>query len=149
MHRGIFVITASASNLNIEFINKRVGQTGKLVHEETIGFVGSTNDVLAVASPLVGSSKITVLQLSGKGDHIVLASVVGTNNVHNGIRIHRNDNGVGFGIDVIYICSVGHILNHTFNCVLTHRVTFKQESLSEGVGRHVIDIPATSLDSGR
>ena len=135
MNRRIQVIATGTSNLNIEFIHKGVCQTRKRVHEETISGVCCSNDVLTIASPLIGSFNSAVFQLSGKSYHIVLASVVRTDDVHNSIRIHCDDHIVG----CVCIASIG--CNTAGNGILTCGITTKRERSSSGVGRMVVHQP--------
>ena len=135
MNRRIFVITAGAGNLDVEFIHEGIRQTRKRVHEETIGCVSSTDDVLAIASPLVGSFNIAVFQLSCKSNHIILASVVGSDDVHDSVSIHSDDHIVGcVGMVSISRDTAG-------NSILSCRVTSKCKRGTGGVCRMVVHQP--------
>ena len=135
MNRGIFAITTGTSNLNIEFINKSVCQTGQFANKETVGRVSGSYDVLAIASPLVAAFKRAVLNLSSQGYHIVQASLVRTDDIDNRVNINCDFHIVGC------VCVTGIGCHTTSNCVVTCGIARKGKGRTCGVCRMSVHQP--------
>ena len=140
VNRRIFAIAAGTCDLDIEFVRKRIRQARERVHEETVGWTCCTDDVLAITSPLVGSFNRIVFQLSGKCNHIILASVVRTDDVHNSACIYCDDHIVGC------VGVVGISRDTAGNGILSCSITTKSERVSCGVGRMVVHQPDTTCN---
>ncbi len=135
MYRGIFAIAASLSNLDIKFVSKSVGQTGKSVNKETVGPFSSTNNVLTITSPLISNIKRAVFNLRSQSNNIVLASMIRTYNIYDCIYINRNHNIVGnVGVSEISCYLTG-------NRILACSVTAKRKCRASGIGIVVVHHP--------